>query len=263
MRSITRVPSVLTLAIVAGTFFADVAHAEHPWQCSAFGCNLRWDRCYADGGTANRNFACDTNVGVETLVASFVPGVDVGSVGEIDLIVDIASASPTLPAWWQFKNTGSCRVTSLTLFPVVPPVACPPWNVEAVPSVGQYVTNVSGSPNRARIVAAAAVPAESRQNLLAGQEYFALNIHINHAKTVGTGACTGCQTPVCMVLQSVLMRSPVPNETCWVSGPANHVDSHFATWQGGGVPVVGEKIGCPAATPARSSSWGSVKSLYR
>ena len=32
---------------------------------------------------------------------------------------------------------------------------------------------------------------------------------------------------------------------------------NFVTWQGGG------GTNCPAATPTRNSTWGSVKSLYR
>jgi len=40
----------------------------------------------------------------------------------------------------------------------------------------------------------------------------------------------------------------------------------LATWQGGGSLTIVNDAGhliCPAATPARSSTWGAVKTLYR
>jgi hypothetical protein len=38
--------------------------------------------------------------------------------------------------------------------------------------------------------------------------------------------------------------------------------TNYVTWQGGGVPVVGPVVGCPAATATHRSNWGEVKSLY-
>jgi hypothetical protein len=40
----------------------------------------------------------------------------------------------------------------------------------------------------------------------------------------------------------------------------------MATWQGGAGVVQwndGKNVGCQAATPTRTSTWGAVKSLYR
>jgi hypothetical protein len=257
MRLSVIVRSALTVLLVAGASIAQGAP-----QCGAYGCNLRWNDCYGNGGAANRNFACDSNAGNSILTVSFVPAYDVASVSGIVAVVDLAFAAPTLPAWWQFRYTGSCRTTSLSVNGT-PLGACANW-AQAAPAIGiVYSTNVSGWANRARILLVSAVMAADAQTLLAGQEYFAGNLTINHAKTVGTGACAGCLTPVCMAVQSVLMTSPNPDNDCWVGGPANHVDSNVATWQGGGSPVVGDNIGCPQATPTRSSTWGEVKSLYR
>src|SRR5262245_6411620 len=88
--------------------FASLAHAG--------AVNLRWNQCWGDGGVVNKNFACDTNVGSHVLVASFVPDAPVfppqtpfAAVG-LESMLDIAVASPVLPAWWDGpKDPGSSR----------------------------------------------------------------------------------------------------------------------------------------------------------
>lgn len=43
-------------------------------RAEASGVNLRCDACLADGGSANRSFACNLNTGAVTLVPSFSLG---------------------------------------------------------------------------------------------------------------------------------------------------------------------------------------------
>ena len=33
----------------------------------------------------------------------------------VEIVVDVATAGATLPAWWAFKNAGTCRPSSLTM----------------------------------------------------------------------------------------------------------------------------------------------------
>src|SRR5512144_434139 len=82
-------------------------------NASASGTHIRWDQCYGDGGVENRNFACDTNAGSEQLVCSFTLTDPIPGVWQIDGFVNLAFAGSTIPAWWQFKSTGSCRISSL------------------------------------------------------------------------------------------------------------------------------------------------------
>jgi hypothetical protein len=100
-------------------------------------------------------------------------------------------------------------------------------------------------------------------SLGAGQEYFGFVLRIDSQKTVGTGACPGCDVPACIVLSSVNLVMESPPASQRLSGPANLTDSDFVTWQGGGAPTGGGVTGCPAATPARRATWGSVRALYR
>src|SRR5687767_2888200 len=82
---------------------------------AAQGLNLRWTACFGDAGTFNRNFACNVNTGTNQLTGSFELGADLLSASGNEIVVDIATASPTLPAWWAFRAVGSCRQASLTM----------------------------------------------------------------------------------------------------------------------------------------------------
>src|SRR5215471_12705021 len=114
-------------------------------------------------------------------------------------------------------------------------------------------------PNTARVRIAEAVPANNFKDLVAGQEYYSCDLTIDYQKTVGTGSCAGCSTPACLVLTSINLTTPVVENNRLLTGPANGVDSNWATWQGGGGVVVGGQAGCPAATPTAKSTWGAVK----
>src|SRR5437867_1889677 len=102
----------LTVALVVA-FASALASNSHAYTFGPWGCNLRWDHCYGDAGVQNKAFTCDTNSGSETLVVSFVPAWDIADVSGLEIVMDMVSAAPTWPVWWQFKNAGTCRQTSL------------------------------------------------------------------------------------------------------------------------------------------------------
>jgi hypothetical protein len=250
-----------------------------PIAAGAAGLALRWDNCYSDGGVVNKTFACDTNVGSERLVMSFVLDSPMADVSGSEYRLLINSATATLPAWWQFKSPGTCRQLSLAVNMAPPPgsVGCVDWSSgNAVSGIGSY--NIGGvfGPNGALVSLAVAVPPNLLATLNAGQEYFAGNLVINHAKTVGTGACGGCNQPVCIVLDYINITTPTLANNRKLLDPAFSTDSNFARWQNAqetNVQVVncdGPLFGCfhsytcvLASTPTRGSTWGAVKSLYR
>jgi hypothetical protein len=231
---------------------------------SAAGVNLRWNACPGDGGVANRNSTCASNTGSNVLVGSFLSDTDILGVTGIEVVVDLASAGASLPAWWQFNAAGSCRQTSLSVNPTISATAaaCADWaNGAAAGGLAAYKLGLYG-PTSARIIIGFATGAQPPPDVLGGQEYFGFNANINNAKTVGTGACAGCTVPVCLVLNSI---NVVPGILAGhkLIGPTNGTDSNFATWQGGVIGGSPLGTGCPAATPTRNTTWGSVKSLYR
>jgi hypothetical protein len=232
---------------------------------AAAGVNLRWQQCLGDGGTINRSFACDTNSGTHVLVSSFELAQPIPQVFGNEIILDLASAGPALPSWWAFKNVGTCRQTSMSMSAVGSPtaIACVDWaSGKAAGGVGAYHMFPFG-PTTARFMLATAVPAAALPDLVAGQEYFSNSIAILNTKTVGDGACAGCTTPVCLVLNRILVVAQIAANDRALSGPTNGTDSDYATWQGGSNVVSYRGSGCPAATPTRRGTWGEVKSLYR
>jgi hypothetical protein len=116
-------------------------------------------------------------------------------------------------------------------------------------------------------VAAVAVPPTAFAALVSGQEYFAFMVRIQHTKTVGTGQCAGCCTPVNLVFNAIKVVTPVAADDRTITGPTNGIDSHFARWQGGfqtyaqsasmAPPPCGESV------PTRARTWSELKALYR
>lgn len=233
---------------------------------SAGNVNLRWNACWGDGGVMNKAFACDTNAGSNTLVGSFVlPQDGPPGVSGIEIAVDLATAGATLPAWWQFKNTGACRQTSLSVNFVISPLAvqCLDWaNGQAFGSVVSYTTPYG--PNSARILAASAVALPTFEGLFGSVEFFAFNLLFNNQKTVGTGSCSGCSLGACIDLKQIIITNQDSRNDVQLSpgGESPGAFDALATWQGGS-GVISSNGGCPAATPTRNSTWGQVKALYR
>ncbi len=247
---------------------------------AAPGLNLSWNSCYGEGtGVQNMAFACNTNLGSQRIVGSFVSDIDILRVGGVECYVDLASASAALPAWWRVDRDG-CRYGSLSMNLVASPddaVCVDLWSGQALSA---YVYSVGDrGPNTARISVESAVDwfqPQLLQTILAGSEYFIFNLQINRAKTVGADACIGCSTPACIVFNSarVLFCDPDELEYCAYLDPGGpnfthtltggtHPGSDYVTWQGGGLPEVGGVTGCPAATSVRKQTWGGIKAVYR
>ena len=232
---------------------------------SAFagGVNLRWTDCFGDGGAANRTFACASNLGTNSLVASFSVDTDLLQSSGQEVVMDFISANAALPLWWDMKTAGTCRALSIGMnfIPSATAVACVDWSGgQASGGIGAYNNNL-GSINPSftgqhrRLVAAIAVPGAALADLLANQEYFSCNVVINNLKSVGTGSCAGCAEPVCIVFNSIKLTTQVPANDRIVGNPTV-AGSNQVTWQGGA------GANC-AAVPVKNATWSQVKSLYR
>jgi hypothetical protein len=230
----------------------------------AAGLALRWDNCYADGGVINKNIACDTNDGSETLIGSVFVTKSMLTPDADEFILRLASAGASLPQWWAF-GFGFCR-SSAPFISTTPPasaVNCEDWsNGNAVGGLVSYVIADKGS-NTAMILGASAIPQSVLRNLPSGQEYFVFRLLLQHSSSVGTGSCAGCETPVCISFSVNRMQTAAPFAAQYIDYPINGTDSNYVTWQGGGGITSPLGVGCPAATPVRQRSWSAVKTLYQ
>jgi len=223
---------------------------------AAAGISLRWNDCLGDGGVQNLDFACDTNTGSRVLVGSFQLASDLASVNGNELVVDLAASAPALPDWWRFVSIGSCRRTELSIA-AHNGANCPdPFGGLASMNIAAYQVALQ-SANFARLICVNAVVQTDEANLVGGYEYSLARWTITNAKTVGTGSCAGCATPVCIVFHSANITTEVNVNSIKLTEAAAP-GSNYVTWQGGGGGGF-----CPAATPTRNSTWGAVKSLYR
>lgn len=242
------------------------------------GVNMRWDQCYADGGAMYKAFACNTNAGSERLVLSLELDAPMADVAGMEFIVSLQTPGLTLPAWWLLRNPGSCRMTSSS-FQTLPPAGsanCVDWGAgQSAGGIGAYTLNTinPGLPH-AQFRCAVAVPAPLV--LQAGTEYFIGSIGIDHQKTVGTGACAGCDVPVCLAFDQVTLVSPSASGNVLLTRGANYEGSRLAGWQNGYISSYyaagwsfnrfhpASYVCVPySVTHSRASTWGAVKSLYR
>jgi hypothetical protein len=244
-----------------------------------YGLNAAWNQCWGDGGTSNRLFACNTNSGAELLVLSLRVDAPIANVSGVEMYLQFAAESASLPAWWAMHNTGTCRQTALD-FVIQPPnpasTQCLDWGAGSfgAAGIGNYVIGGAGL-NTVTTAAASAVPPGLGLRLDPGVEYFTGTYRISHAKTVGTGACGGCNVPMCLFFAKArIFVDSNPSPVRILTTSANTPNSQGATWQSGQfVNLVHncDPLGnCATAflcstqpVSGRGNTWGAVKSLYR
>jgi hypothetical protein len=215
------------------------------------GINLSWNDCGVSGGL-QRNFACTSNSGANTMVASVITGVDMNQLNGQAGVLDMQTNQPALSPWWQI---GTCRLTSTMSadFNFLASSNCfDAWVGGAAGGVN-YTPGFNG-PNRARIRTVCAIAGSTA--ITGADEWYMFKVTFTNARTVGTGSCAGCQDGACIVFNSILVTQPAGVGDYTISAP---ITRNYVQWQGGG-NIGGD---CPGATPTKSATWGSVKSLYR
>jgi hypothetical protein len=232
------------------------ARAAYP---AAGGLNLGWNDCGGNPAAIDVVFACSSDSRTFTLIGSFVAPSEVTAASGIVAILDLQAASIGYPAWWALAP-GLCRAGSLSAtfdFRNGPYSCVDYWQGGASGSISMAWP----AGNRTRIRVDAALPAGSPliTSIPEGTEVYAFGAIIDAAKTTGPNACTGCQTGAVVCLNSITITQPADaGVNRFISQPAAR---GFAIWQGG--PPYDASIVCYPGDPVRSTTWGSIKSLYR
>jgi hypothetical protein len=241
-----RCTPLMSFAVACSLTLATAAHAG--------GINLSWDDC-GTFGLDREIFACNTNVGVHTLVASFIQSVPLDQMVAVESAIELQVMAPSLSPWWDFTNNTGCRRTqfgSSADFRAGPFNCADPWQGQA--SGGQDFQAVFGSPGSGRIKVVYAVPSTSPIHIDGQSEYYAFEVLIRNGLTTGSGSCGGCLTPACMSLDYIRLDQPFGVGDWILSNPINR---STVDWQ---AAAVGQ---CSTIVPARRQSWGGIKSLYR
>jgi hypothetical protein len=116
------------------------------------------------------------------------------------------------------------------------------------------------SPNTAGLEMVWAVPFDEAIPVTSDHEWYAFFVVIDNARSVLVPlrpplACTGCSTPVCIVFNTLVLDQGGGNPGVWLNGPPIP-GGNLATWQGG------SGANC-SLVPAKRTTWGELKSLYR
>jgi len=243
---------------------------------AATGLHLSWDHCAADGRVSNKAFACDTNAGSELLVFSFDPPRAKDDGVGFEITAHIKSSSASLPDWWRFA-AGTCRVTGMSydLSPAAAGTCEYPLSANAGGGIAAFQADWFG-PGSLRILAISAVPQADQFAVAPGQEYFAFALVLKKVRTVGAGACGGCSTPVCIGFGHLRITDQFndTNIDMYAGNVGLGGSDATVTWQNAfvhGYLSVFERtsdyvdMACDPdnSVPARTSTWGAVKSLYR
>lgn len=220
------------------------------------GLYLTWQDCaQSPNATANRSVACDGAAGEEALYLAFSLPWALDSVVAVEAVVDVQAAG-VLPPWWQYGPEG-CRSGSLHARGEFPAgTACTDfWMGDATLDglQGYYAGEPRGGAGQARIRVALAVLPQLYRRLEAGTMYHAARLVFSD---VGVSACLGCQMPVCLVLNSILIgRLPGAPGGDLLLEAAALAGSNQATWQGSGADC--------QLVPVVRTTWGAIKAMYR
>ena len=222
----------------------------------AGGVNLSWNDC-GTFGVIQRNFACNSNNGANTMIASAITGQQMDQLNGQAGVLDLQTNQAALSAWWLLGAAPNCRLGSTMSadFNFLSNLNClDPW--VGVAAGGISYTAGLGGPNKARIRTVCAIPGSTPINGL--DEYYFFKVTFTNAKSTGNGSCAGCTDGACIVLNSIQVTQPAGVGDFTISSP---ISRNWIHWQIGATAIGG--AGCPLAVPAQNRTWGSVKSLYR
>lgn len=245
--------AALALATVATLAGATRALAYPPW-----GVNIGWGHCRVADDVMNHDFACNTNTGSEVIVASFQPSAEVPACTSLTAVVDFSVCGTSgVPAWWTLRGTSACRPAAGSANVSPEPDGSPCADLwQSLPSVlfldgGTPYVNGGGSAVRYEVQVV--MPDGISVDVTPDQQWFAFRIVITHAKTVGTGACAGCLDAGSVSFPGLeLYEGTTAFEQVSTYGIEPYSD--VLTWQGGSTACI---------TPARPTTWGTIKALYR
>jgi hypothetical protein len=222
--------------------------------------------------TANQNFACNSNTAAAMyMVPAVQANVALPGFNALDCRIDAQSVG-AVPAWWQGFIPSSCRgataiTTSAPPDPLAAGTVCATaklWNnLVAYGGIGAYTYDAV---NRWHMVVGYAAAGNRATNLTLTGVYNAFSVKVMTTNTVYVApdpdnevdevlACAGCADGVTFVLNQINLNGS-GGSLDQVTLPLS-TSQQCITWQGGAGPTV-----C-SATPARNTTWGQVKSLYR
>jgi hypothetical protein len=220
----------------------------------AGGVNVAWGTlCYTENPVSSTTFACNTNTGNRVMTASFMLDVPMDDMIALEWAIEGQSDLPALPDWWKLGATPDCRAGKATFnsnYTGMESGTCVDWTAGA----GFNAPNYLWDTNMAHLTMGVAIDGGTPYAAAADQEYYAGGATILFSKVVGTGLCAGCSSGMIFGLKSL-----------GVVGLSGRRDDFFTPLPGGNQCLRWNNtiLPCAPPVPARNTTWGQVKSLYR
>jgi len=222
----------------------------------AGGVNIAWGTiCYGENPVNAITFACNSNSTTynKTIVNSFMLDDAIAEMIAAEWTIKLSSDTGTLPEWWKFQ-TGGCRVGKATASSGINGVGdvCVDWVPDGITKFDVPNNVQIGQIGEIRLGYAIAdiEPALA----VADQEYTCGGVVIANSKTVGTPKCDGCLPGLKLGLDYV---KAVGNGGVNVVLTTPMLDGNQCLSWNNSIQE------CVAPVPARNTTWGQVKSLYR
>lgn len=208
--------------------------------------NFLWDDCSLGAYSTNKVSTCDSNIGPPyKMVVSLVPGSVIEDVIGAEGVIELAF-NRWVPDFWRVDPSG-CFPSRMSVDAAVgrstAPFTCSsPWDASAISAISASVVDAY----HLRITWLVAVPPSVSASFTPDHEWYLVAINQARAGTLG---CRDCEVPGTFTTMQIQLYKPAgtPGGDVLVLAPAL---SQSVTWQG-------------IATPARSRTWGQIKSSYR
>jgi hypothetical protein len=178
--------------------------------------DLAWDVCGAAGGSNMKVLSCADAAAVDGIIVTFTPSVAVGALAGLEAEIEIATwraladpppappppPPPPLADYWQFQS-GGCNEFGISLSPVPPTgsgAACAAAFPVSVTRYSYFAYPDANGPDRIHI---RVWVMGGNRALVAGTEYFAFRLLLNHDNV---GTCGGCTDRVGVGISSLTLR---------------------------------------------------------
>lgn len=191
------------------------------------------------------------------MVGSYLAPAGTQDVVAIAGYVDLINTTPALENWWKF-GTGNCRpgaFSASTDFTGGPFTCIDFFQGQATTLSNSAIDGAGRGPNTVRLRVLAAIV--TGDTLMTGQEYYGFKMNISNTLSTGAGACSGCLTPTCIVLNEITVEQPAVFNQDFVLTGAPVGGRDYITWQGSSA------IASCATVPVRNRTWGQIKGMYR
>jgi hypothetical protein len=210
---------------------------------------LSWDRCGSEG-VNNKAFACGTNAGTDTLVVSYISNNNFPKLAHADIFMFVCFRQFILPDWWRVLGAGSCRLGALTATAAGPSASCTAiWDPLSGSTQQIHLNGGTTLNGFVFVVSVTAGDSARARDIVVGQELEFTRLVLDHTRTTGPGACTGCSIGADVGANFVWLYS-TDGHNLGTSGGS------YVTWQDA-------TTACQAISPVLNRTWGAVKSLYR